>query len=221
MKKIGYAIHKLEVSILKLYLIRHGETNWNKLQKIQGSSDIELNEYGRELAFMTREGLRHIPFDIAYTSPLKRAKETGEIILGGRNVPLYEDERVREACFGPFEGATLKELEEREDPFLDFFNNPPRFKRIEGCETHMDVIDRAADFFQDMILPNEKKCQHIAVFSHGAWIHSMLTYIYGRDISEFWHAPRQENCGVTTIEIKDGVCQVLKESEIFYKKDGE
>ena len=60
---------------MKLYLIRHGETDWNKEFKIQGSSDIELNEYGRELAFITREGLRHIPFDIAYTSPLKRAKE--------------------------------------------------------------------------------------------------------------------------------------------------
>lgn len=69
---------------MKLYLIRHGETDWNKEFKIQGSSDIELNEYGRELAFITREGLRHIPFDIAYTSPLKRAKETAEIILGGR-----------------------------------------------------------------------------------------------------------------------------------------
>lgn len=66
---------------MKLYLIRHGETDWNKEFKIQGSSDIELNEYGRELAFITREGLRHIPFDIAYTSPLKRAKETAEIIL--------------------------------------------------------------------------------------------------------------------------------------------
>ena len=107
---------------MKLYLIRHGETDWNKEFKIQGSSDIELNEY---------------------------------------------------------------------------------------------------DFFNDMILPNEKKYQHIAVFSHGAWIHSLLTYIYQREIKEYWHAPRQENCGVTTIQIEDGVCHVLKESEIFYNKDGE
>ena len=120
---------------MKLYLIRHGETDWNKVHRIQGSSDIELNEYGRELAFMTREGLRHVPFDIGYTSPLKRAKETGEIILGGRNVPLYEDDRVREACFGAFEGATLKELEDRDDPFLKFFDDPVHFERTGGCET--------------------------------------------------------------------------------------
>ena len=152
---------------MKLYLIRHGETDWNKEFKIQGSSDIELNEYGRELAFITREGLRHIPFDIAYTSPLKRAKETAEIILGGRNILLYEDKRVQEACFGSFEGATLKELRERQDPFLKFFDAPEEFKKIEGCETHEEVIARSSDFFNDMILPNEKKYQHIAVFSHG------------------------------------------------------
>ena len=83
------------------------------------------------------------------------------------------------------------------------------------------VIDRAKEFLEDMILPNENKYQHVAVFSHGAWIHSLLTHIYGRDIDEFWHAPRQENCGVTTIEVKGGECHVLKESEIFYNKDGE
>ena len=95
------------------------------------------------------------------------------------------------------------------------------FKKIEGCETHEEVIARSSDFFNDMILPNERKYQHIAVFSHGAWINSFLTYIYQREIKEYWHAPRQENCGVTTIQIEDGVCHVLKESEIFYNKDGE
>ncbi len=115
---------------LKLYLIRHGETDWNKEFKIQGSSDIELNEYGRELAFITREGLRHIPFDIAYTSPLKRAKETAEIILGGRNIPLYEDKRVQEACFGSFEGATLKELRERQDPFSNSLMRQKNLKKL-------------------------------------------------------------------------------------------
>ena len=87
--------------------------------------------------------------------------------------------------FGSFEGATLKELRERQDPFLKFFDAPEEFKKIEGCETHEEVIARSSDFFNDMILPNEKKYQHIAVFSHGAWIHSLLTYIYQREIKEY------------------------------------
>lgn len=150
--------------------------DWNKEFKIQGSSDIELNEYGRELAFITREGLRHIPFDIAYTSPLKRAKETAEIILGGRNIPLYEDKRIQEACFGSFEGATLKELRERQDPFLKFFDAPEEFKKIEGCETHEEVIARSSDFFNDMILPRRKNTTYSSIFSWS--MDPQFTYIY-------------------------------------------
>ena len=59
---------------MKIYLMRHGETDYNKNKMIQGQCDIELNEYGRELARITAEGLKEVPFDVVYTSPLIRAK---------------------------------------------------------------------------------------------------------------------------------------------------
>ena len=58
---------------MRLYMVRHGETDWNKAKKVQGRADIPLNAYGRELAEKTAEGLRGISFDLAYTSPLSRA----------------------------------------------------------------------------------------------------------------------------------------------------
>ena len=73
---------------MRLYLIRHGETEYNKLKKNQGQIDIPLNEYGRELARKTGEGLADVPFDLCFCSPLSRAKETAELILVGRNVPI-------------------------------------------------------------------------------------------------------------------------------------
>ena len=78
---------------MKLYMVRHGETDWNKAKKVQGRADIPLNAYGRELAEKTAEGLRGIPFDLAYTSPLSRAKETAQIVLQGRKTPLIEEPR--------------------------------------------------------------------------------------------------------------------------------
>ena len=60
----------------------------------------------------------------------------------------------------------MKELEDRDDPFLKFFDDPVHFERTGGCETHSEVIDRAKEFLEDMILPNENKYQHVAVFSH-------------------------------------------------------
>ena len=89
---------------MELYLIRHGETDYNKERKIQGSCDIPLNEYGRELAKVTAEGLKDIPFDVIFTSPLCRARETAEWIARGRQIPVYEDKRLKEICFGEYEG---------------------------------------------------------------------------------------------------------------------
>lgn len=59
---------------MKLYLIRHGETDYNKMKRNQGQIDIPLNEYGRELARKTREGLAEVPFDLCLCSPLSRAR---------------------------------------------------------------------------------------------------------------------------------------------------
>ncbi len=63
---------------------------------VQGRKDIPLNEYGRHLALETSYGMRQYQIDLAYTSPLRRAKETAEILLEGRNIPLYEDQRIQE-----------------------------------------------------------------------------------------------------------------------------
>ena len=201
---------------MKLYLIRHGETDWNKVRRLQGSSDISLNACGRKLAELTRDGLKQIPFDAAYSSPLDRAAETGKIILKGRNLSLHMDSRLAEVDFGEYEGIREQELRDRQDPFMDFFDNPENFRKKGGAENHRDVINRAVAFLEDVVLPAEEKYKHMVIFSHGAWIHALLTKLYHRKIRDFWHAPRQENCGVSTVEVRNGECTVLEESRIFY-----
>ena len=93
---------------MKLYIIRHGQTDWNRARRLQGRTDIPLNEWGRRVAELTREGLKDVAFDMAFTSPLIRAKETAEIILGDRNVPIIEDERIIEVNFGAYEGESFQ-----------------------------------------------------------------------------------------------------------------
>lgn len=85
---------------MKLYMIRHGQTEWNKEKRLQGRADIPLNAYGIQLAEETRDGLLGVRFDIAFTSPLKRAKKTAQILLEGQEVKLIEDERIIEIGFG-------------------------------------------------------------------------------------------------------------------------
>ena len=81
---------------MKLYLVRHGETDWNRARKIQGQVDIPLNEFGIHLAEETGKGLKDIPVDLCFTSPLGRAKQTAEIILKGRDVPVIEEPLIME-----------------------------------------------------------------------------------------------------------------------------
>lgn len=94
---------------MKIYMIRHGETDWNKMRRLQGQVDIPLNEFGRHLAVETAPALKDISFDIVFTSPLKRAKETAELVIGERDIPIIEDKRIMEMGFGEFEGLCCRE----------------------------------------------------------------------------------------------------------------
>lgn len=97
-------------------LIRHGLTDWNAIGKIQGQSDIPLNDEGRMQAAMLADRLLQEPYrwDYCITSNLSRAAETGKIIADKLNVPLLDpDDRIRERAYGQVEGLTAAEREEK------------------------------------------------------------------------------------------------------------
>lgn len=75
----------------RVYMIRHGETDWNKAHRLQGWSDIPLNERGRAQAACAAKMMASVPLDVIYTSPLKRAVETADIIRGERDIPVISE----------------------------------------------------------------------------------------------------------------------------------
>ena len=95
---------------MKFYIIRHGQTNWNKEGRIQGKTDIELNEEGIKQAKEAKNILKDYPIDMIVSSTLKRAKKTAEIINEAKNVPIIFKEALEERCFGEFEGKTQQEF---------------------------------------------------------------------------------------------------------------
>ena len=96
---------------MKILLTRHGQTDWNVQRRIQGKTDIELNNIGIMQAEETRKKLLNYNIDYIISSPLKRAKKTAEIIGKDRNIPIIFDERIEERAFGEFEGKTSKEMD--------------------------------------------------------------------------------------------------------------
>lgn len=117
-----------EDTAMKLYIIRHGETDWNKQRRLQGQSDTELNEYGIRLAQITGEALKDIRFDHIFSSPLKRAYRTAEIIRDGRTVPIVTDDRLKEIGFGINEGVSSELITADFHYFLMHLKNTSRQK---------------------------------------------------------------------------------------------
>ena len=106
---------------MEIYIVRHGETKWNKEKRLQGSTDILLSEAGRDLAIKTGQALMNTRIDKIYSSPLKRAYETAQLIRNGREIELIKDDRIRELNFGSFEGKSYTELIESDTSFKFFF----------------------------------------------------------------------------------------------------
>ena len=103
-----------------------GRPHGTKKFLLQGQTDIPLNENGRVLAQVTARALQMVPFDLCITSPLLRAKETAQIILGSRKIPFLEDARIQEIGFGTYEGRRVRdENGVLVDPvFQNFFFTP-------------------------------------------------------------------------------------------------
>lgn len=127
---------------MKLYIIRHGETSWNKQKKLQGQRDIMLNDAGIRLAELTGEGMKDIDFDLVISSPLIRAKQTAELVMAGRHLPMITDRRIIELSFGDWEGECVRDSKVLPPDFIDkFYNDPYHCMRAPGGESFQDVLN--------------------------------------------------------------------------------
>lgn len=203
---------------MEIYLIRHGETEWNTLRKLQGRSDTELNEVGVQLAQMTAEALKDIPFDVIYTSPLKRAKKTAEIIKGDRKIPLIEDARIQEVCFGDYEGlGCAKENYEIPDPeFEYFFQEPDKYVAKNGCESIEALCERTTSFLKEILSDKEFRDKRILISTHGAAMKGILSIFHEGEKENFWGCGVHRNCAVTKLTYEGRELNLEYENRIFY-----
>lgn len=206
---------------MDIYIIRHGETEWNSLRKLQGRSDTELNEMGIRLAEITAEALEDIPFDIAYTSPLKRAYKTAEIIAGKRNIPLIADERIQEVSFGAYEGLGCSKANyEIPDPeFEYFFQAPEKYVAKNGAESIEELCERTTEFLKEITSNPELEEKTVLIATHGAALKGLLSSIGNKEKKDFWGCGVHRNCAVTKLESHKGEINLIYENRIFYPEN--
>ncbi len=170
---------------MTLAFVRHGQTDWNFAQRMQGSSDIPLNATGRkqalEAARSLSSGIDGRPWDIIVTSPLIRARETGSIIAAGigRDLgPAYPD--LTERDYGDAEGATQEEISAR-------WPQGP----IPGLETIESVIARGTHALERIARLYDG--ENVLIVCHGTLIRHTLSALSGQDTGEII------NCSIATL----------------------
>ena len=204
---------------MKMYIIRHGQTPWNARKCLQGRSDVDLNENGIYLAELTGKALRDVTFDMAFTSPLIRAKHTAQCILAGRKVPIIEDERLIEISFGIYEGCCYAE-ENRQVPqqwIENFFHAPQDYVAAPGGESLDDVEKRTRNFMEDICSRKELQDKTILVSTHGCALRGLLNSIRESNREDYWHGGLSKNCAVSIVTCNRGEKPVLvEENHIYY-----
>jgi broad specificity phosphatase PhoE len=167
-----------------LLLARHGETDWNRELRIQGSSDIELNELGRRQAQFLAQELTDVELDAIYASDLSRARETAAAVAATHGLEVNLDARLRERSFGSWEGLTREDIEAF-----------PQGSRHDG-ESDDEVRERMLEAVQ--AIADAHPGEQVLVVSHGGALNTLWHHAVGERVE------RWANCAVYKLAVRDG-----------------
>ncbi len=169
---------------MKLYVIRHGETDWNVKRLFQGQINTSLNEKGEAQAREAKERIRDLglTFDAVYSSPIDRAARTIEIVTGLERSQFHLDERLMEMNFGILDETPF----DKEAPLAGtLFHKPSAYVPPEGAESFDELRERIASFLSQM--RKDRPGERILVGCHGCTMRVMLAYIGYLDLDDIWN----------------------------------
>lgn len=152
-----------------IYIIRHGQTDWNIEHRTQGHTDIALNKNGIVQAELISQKIANLKIDSIISSDLKRAYMTAQIINKNFNKNIETDKRLREFCFGTLEGITRDKI--TQEIWDDFNKNPKQF----NAETKEEIFNRIKSFIDDIKSNNINK--NTLVVTHGGPIRMIKYYL--------------------------------------------
>ncbi|OZV12810.1 phosphoglycerate mutase [Tissierella sp. P1] len=186
--------------MVKLFLIRHGQSEWNKLNMIQGQKNTILTDLGKEQALSLGNRLINEDIDIIYTSDLSRAYTTAKIISDIIHKPLVASELLREINFGPWEGLSIGEIQKKYYFEYSIWLKEPQSLNMKGAETLQILQKRVMKYINYII--DENKGKNIAVVSHGATLKALILGLLDIDISHYKNISLK-NVSLSIIEFRD------------------
>ena len=191
----------------KWFLVRHGETDWNKEARAQGQMDTPLNADGRAQAERIASRLESETFAAAYSSDLSRVVETARPIMRGRDVPIAYAKELREKHFGDWEGMTCDEIRAKHpDGFSRMFSDDSDFAAPGGGETDRDLCARAASFAERTRAAHPD--DDLLIVAHGGSLRALIASLIGIPPHRMWRL-RLDNTSLSTLAFFDDDNAVL------------
>lgn len=180
---------------MKLYITRHGETQWNTEDRSQGTLNSDLTDMGKLQARQLHERLEEVVFDQVYVSPLGRTRQTAEILLKDKNVPVAYLEELVEMDMGKWQGLVKEDIVDLypEERAL-FANDPVNYKSC-GGESFHDLKNRVEKALK--IITDKKHSGNVLVVTHGITKKMIVTVMRENQVEDVWDAPWMKPTALT------------------------
>ncbi len=199
-------LSQTDLPMTTLHLIRHGQTDWNAIRRVQGTSESTLTPLGETQAATVRERWGGKQFDRVFSSDLQRTRQTTHILLDGQTDQVDYRSTLREIHLGPWEGVMLDDAIRDFPEQADFFRNRPSQFSLDGAETFHQLQNRARQAVEQIV--DECSGQEVLIVSHGAFIKSLMLAYANRSLDKMWHPPELQNCGHSIVVFEDGEPQI-------------
>lgn len=187
-----------------IYIVRHGQTEWNRRRLVQGHIDIPLNEHGKSEAALLAKTFATLEFSAAFSSDLMRAKETAEFLVAGKGLNVQIASQFRERSWGVFEGRPFDEIKQRhKEEFCEVLErfSPDANKlhpELASIETYQNAVERVLPLLVQ--LSEEHSGKNVLVVSHGGILKGLLMHLAGDEFKN----PIVHNTGYVKLNVSAG-----------------
>jgi probable phosphoglycerate mutase len=195
---------------MKIYLLRHGETSWNREHRLQGITDVPLNGVGVWQSRRLSRWFQKPNLAAIISSPLRRAQDTARILSGSTRCPIIIDERLREIDHGPWTGMRVGRMQRRFPVEFAAWRFLPETFRLAGSEGLNAVYSRSSGVLSNLIAANVTG--DLLLVSHGVVNALLLCAALGAPSSRIWGYP-QGNAQLSVLQV-EGRQVVSMESQI-------
>jgi probable phosphoglycerate mutase len=203
-------------NMTRIYLTRHGETEWNLRKIMQGWQNSDLTDLGRQQAKWLGNRLSKIEFEAVYSSPLNRAVETAKIIKKDSFEDIIIKDHLKEMGFGPWEGKTSVEIEKDYKEAYSNFWEKPHLYAGEACESYYDVRDRVMPIVNEII---ERHDDNVLIVTHTVIIKIIMAYFDARKMEDLWDPPFMHQTSLNIIEIENNQPKIILHGDTSHYRE--